>query len=97
MSTRISREKRSNKRPADEADRRFALVGALTTPEGRRDHSRRDGSDRQERSMAFDPPVADEGEGKRRRLQWQRLTLLLFVGCLIAAIVFIVAALFIKL
>ena len=46
--------------------------------------------------MAFDPPVADEGEGERRLLHWRSLTFLLFVGCAIAAILFIVAASLIK-
>jgi hypothetical protein len=101
MSTRVSgREKWSDRaadRPVKEADRRFALLVALMAPdERRRECSRRDGSDPQDRPMAIDPPADDEGEGERRRLPWQNLTILLFVVCLIAAILFIVAASFIK-
>jgi hypothetical protein len=96
MSSRISgKKKRSHRpveRPAHEADRRFALLVALMTPD--EDHrSRRHGL---ERRTAFNPPAADEGEGRRRHLPWQHLIFLLSVGCLIAAILFIVAAPFIS-
>ncbi len=54
--------------------------------------------------MASDPPAPDEGEGEwrdegkgeRRRLRWQSLIFLLFIGCALAAVLFIVAASFIK-
>ena len=46
--------------------------------------------------MAFAPPAAGQGEGRRPRVQWQKLAFLLFAGCFIAAILFIVAASFIR-
>ncbi len=99
MSARISREKRSDKQAVDEADRRFALLVALMTPDqrhGERSRARRGRGEGQEPSRAFAPPAAGQGEGGRPRLQWQKLTFLLFAGCFIAAILFIVAASFIR-
>jgi hypothetical protein len=96
-SSRISRKKRLTERPALDADRRFAVLAALMrSDEGRGERSRvrRDGGD-QDRSRAFEPPAADEGERARPHLHWQNLTFLLFIGCLIAAILFIVVASFI--
>jgi hypothetical protein len=62
---------------------------------GERSRARRDEGDGQDRSTAFEPPTADEGGRARPRLHWQNLTFLLFIGCLIAAILFIVVASFI--
>ena len=56
----------------------------------------RDDGDGQKRSTDFDPPAVGESEGEPGD-RWQNLTFLLYVGCVIAAILFIVIASFIKL
>jgi len=99
MNARISREKRSDKQAVDEADRRFALLVALMTPDqrhGERSRVRRGRGEGQEPSRAFAPPAAGQADCGRPRLQWRKRTFLLFAGCFIAAILFIVAASFIR-
>jgi hypothetical protein len=99
MSARISRERRSDKQASDEADRRFALLVAMMTTDqrhGERLRARSSRAEGREPSMAFAPPAAGQGEGRRPRVQWQKLAFLLFAGCFVAAILFIVAASFIR-
>ena len=92
-------KKEAGERSIREADRRFALLVALMTPErrpGERFGPGRDqgeGQDEQRRQSGFDQPALDGGNGER--LHRQNLVLLLFAGCAVAAILFIVAASFI--
>jgi hypothetical protein len=102
-SSPTSRKNRTTERSDLEADRRFALLVALLTPED----ARRGEDDGLERSMASDPPAPDEsagewparddGKDERLRLRGRNLIFLLFIGGALPAILFIVAASFIKL
>jgi hypothetical protein len=85
-----SRRTPPDERPALEADRRFALLVALIAPVRRdraRSRLRRDEGDRQEQS-----PQPPEGAEGRPALHWQGVIFLLFAGCAVAAVLFIVIA-----
>jgi hypothetical protein len=74
-----SSRRRSDEWPAREADRRFAFLVALIAPV-RRDRTR-------------SRPRSDEGDGQGRPGQhWQGVIFLLFAGCAVAAVLFIVIA-----
>ncbi len=98
--SQTSTQRRSNDSPALEADRRFALLVALMAPE-KRDRAlsrpRRDDGEGQERPSSFDRPTIGEGADEPPRLHWQGVIFLLFAGCAVAAVLFIVAAAFIQL
>ncbi len=58
-----------------------------------------DGDESQEQSTGFDGSFSGEdridGE-ERRRLSWRALNVLLFIGCAVAAVLFILAASLVK-
>ena len=94
-----SKQRRSNERPTAEADRRFALLVALMAPERRlwaRSRPRTDEADNGARPPAFDPLPNNRAE-EQRAAPWQRVIVLLFARCVLAAILFIVVAALIQL
>jgi hypothetical protein len=95
-----SRKRGANELPATEADRRFALLVALMTPDDsleKHDSAESDGRVPDEQPTALDE-VRSEDVGERDvHLNWRRWNVVLFAGCALAAALFIVATSFIKL
>ncbi len=80
-----------------EADRRFAFLVAMMTPDHRRGvrSRRREGGDAWEETSASDEPADDERQ-ESLGLESRSLIIWLFIGCALAATLFIVAASFIR-
>ncbi len=94
-----SRRGSANGRPATEADRRFALLVALMTPHNRLEKHHSAEGDRREgdnRPPAYDEPRSEEDRKGGACLNRRDWNVLLFAGCAVAAVLFILAAAFIK-
>lgn len=93
------RRKRLSERVANEADRRFGLLVAMMIPNRRawdrfRSRASRDRANAEPRARAAKtdrPALADSVEG-RHGLDWPGLSLWLFAGCVVLAVLFIAIA-----